>query len=229
MRVRVNEAGKRLLGSSDKCQAGNALVCCLGTRDLRKSSHENAPALLVLFLAMAVAVVSFAVTASAKPRTAQDPTAIPISAPYSDPATENIVGEFAGTFDVQRFVVEDGELQAVGRLVGSLTNNETGIAMPVNEIVSLPVDVAQSDGSCQILDLILGPLDVDLLGLVIHLDQVHLNITAQSGPGTCSATCCALWQARLMAPPVSMPSSPKSPTSSINCWECLDDRGLVVL
>ena len=29
----------------------------------------------------------------------------------------------------------------------------------------------------------LGPLNLDLLGLVVHLDTVHLNITAQQGPG----------------------------------------------
>ena len=38
-------------------------------------------------------------------------------------------------------------------------------------------------GSCQILDLVLGPLDLNLLGLLVHLDTVHLNITAQQGPG----------------------------------------------
>jgi hypothetical protein len=37
--------------------------------------------------------------------------------------------------------------------------------------------------SCQILNLVLGPLDLDLLGLKVHLDTVHLNITAQGGPG----------------------------------------------
>ena len=41
----------------------------------------------------------------------------------------------------------------------------------------------QATGSCEILDLVLGPLDLDLLGLVVHLDTVHLNITAEQGPG----------------------------------------------
>jgi hypothetical protein len=36
---------------------------------------------------------------------------------------------------------------------------------------------------CDILHLTLGPLDLDLLGLVIHLDRVVLDITAVSGPG----------------------------------------------
>jgi hypothetical protein len=43
--------------------------------------------------------------------------------------------------------------------------------------------VTQATGSCQILDLTLGPLDLNLLGLMVHLDTVHLNITAQHGPG----------------------------------------------
>ena len=49
--------------------------------------------------------------------------------------------------------------------------------------VTLPVTAAQGANSCQILDLTLGPLDLNLLGLVVHLDRVHLNITAQRGPG----------------------------------------------
>ena len=38
-------------------------------------------------------------------------------------------------------------------------------------------------GSCEILNLVLGPLDLNLLGLEVHLDQVVLNITAQAGAG----------------------------------------------
>jgi hypothetical protein len=37
--------------------------------------------------------------------------------------------------------------------------------------------------SCQILHLDLGPLDLTLLGLHVHLNEVVLDITAQSGPG----------------------------------------------
>jgi hypothetical protein len=37
--------------------------------------------------------------------------------------------------------------------------------------------------ACPVLNLVLGPLDLDLLGLQVHLDQVVLNIIAQSGAG----------------------------------------------
>ena len=71
---------------------------------------------------------------------------------------------------VTSFRVVDGALTAVGTVTSGATS--VPFAAPV-----------QAAGSCQILDLTLGPLDLDLLGLVVHLDTVHLNITAQSGPG----------------------------------------------
>ena len=37
--------------------------------------------------------------------------------------------------------------------------------------------------ACDVLNLVLGPLDLDLLGLQIHLDRIVLNIVAQSGAG----------------------------------------------
>jgi hypothetical protein len=37
--------------------------------------------------------------------------------------------------------------------------------------------------ACDILNLVLGPLDLDLLGLQVHLDRIVLNIVAQSGAG----------------------------------------------
>jgi hypothetical protein len=37
--------------------------------------------------------------------------------------------------------------------------------------------------TCDILHLVLGPLDLNLLGLVVHLDQVVLDITAETGAG----------------------------------------------
>jgi hypothetical protein len=36
---------------------------------------------------------------------------------------------------------------------------------------------------CPILNLVLGPLHLDLLGLVVDLNRVVLNLTAVSGPG----------------------------------------------
>ncbi len=122
-------------------------------------------------------------TAQAKPRTV-DPVAVPVTGTVADDpsTTANEAGTFAGTFDVTRFRVVDDQLTAVGTLTGTITNAAGDTAVPSQQI-SLPVDLAASDGSCQILHLVLGPLDLDLLGLQVHLDQVVLDITAQSGPG----------------------------------------------
>jgi hypothetical protein len=45
---------------------------------------------------------------------------------------------------------------------------------------------------CPILDLTLGPLDLNLLGLIVHLDTVHLVITADSEGGILGQLLCGL-------------------------------------
>ena len=90
-------------------------------------------------------------------------------------------GAFTGTFDLNRVRVQGGELVAVGTLTGTLTDAAGAVVGTVTNLaVSLPLQVT---GTCDILHLELGPLDLDLLGLVVHLDRVVLDITAESGPG----------------------------------------------
>ena len=70
------------------------------------------------------------------------------------------------------------------RATGAITiaGTFTDTANPAN-VTNFATDLLQATGSCEILDLVLGPLDLNLLGLEVHLDTVHLNITAQSGSG----------------------------------------------
>ena len=56
-------------------------------------------------------------------------------------------------------------------------------ASSVGDLPVAPGTVAPSVAGCQVLDLVLAPLDLDLLGLTVHLDRVHLNITAVPGAG----------------------------------------------
>jgi hypothetical protein len=88
---------------------------------------------------------------------------------------------FVGQFALQSFRFANGQLSAVGRLTGTLTNTVTGATQTVNQLVTIPI--TSISATCQILHLELGPLDLNLLGLVVHLDRVVLDITAQSGPG----------------------------------------------
>jgi hypothetical protein len=51
---------------------------------------------------------------------------------------------------------------------------------------------SQQAASCQVLDLVLGPLHLNLLGLIVDLSQVHLTITADPNGGTLGSMFCQL-------------------------------------
>ena len=106
---------------------------------------------------------------------------IPITNVDVTNAAGEVVGTFNGAFEVTRFRVQGGQLVAVGTLTGVVTDAAGNVLREVNRTVTLLVDVTQA--TCEILTLSLGPLDLDLLGLVIHLDEVNLTITAEQGPG----------------------------------------------
>ena len=99
----------------------------------------------------------------------------------------------------------------LGRLVCALANAEirfprTAIARinrelddaPIATRSSVPLRVATHQGTCQILDLILGPLHLDLLGLVVDLygqtkrDPVRVTITGEPGHGLLGDLLCSL-------------------------------------
>jgi hypothetical protein len=90
---------------------------------------------------------------------------------------------FTGRFRVDRFISRGGKSWAVGRLTGKAGKRSikrSNVAIPVTVGSQAP---ATGAAACPILHLVLGPLDLNLLGLTVHLNQVVLDITAQSGPG----------------------------------------------
>jgi hypothetical protein len=92
-------------------------------------------------------------------------------------------GTFNGVLSITRFVAQGGVISAVGTLTGTLTD---ALGNVLGTITNLPINIpltSTQGSSCQILHLELGPLDLNLLGLMIHLNRVVLDITAQSGPG----------------------------------------------
>jgi hypothetical protein len=88
-------------------------------------------------------------------------------------------GAFAGTFDITRFVVRNGQLLAAGTLTGTITGVTGNVIGTVTRNIQLPV--TNINGTCEILHLELGPLDLNLLGLRIQLNKVILDITAEQG------------------------------------------------
>jgi hypothetical protein len=133
---------------------------------------------LTLFLATAAAAVATLVLAPVAPAAPAAASPTSIAAPVTGTLPGG--GTFAGTFTPTHFFAQNGQLMVTGTLTGTLTDALGNVIGTVTQTITTAVT---GTGSCQILDLTLGPLDLNLLGLVVHLDTVHLNITAQSGPG----------------------------------------------
>ncbi|MFL5531900.1 MAG: hypothetical protein ACJ8BC_07990 [Gemmatimonadales bacterium] len=139
----------------------------------RSTGHRT----LALLLALATMILAIGLGTSTKAEAAPKP-ATPVTTAVTGATDAGV--PFVGSLAISRFAVVDGALTAVGTLTGTLGGTPID-ATPV----AVPVDTAATaaTASCEILDLVLGPLDLDLLGLVVHLDVVALNITAVPGPG----------------------------------------------
>jgi len=87
-----------------------------------------------------------------------------------------------GTLSNLQVVNQNGVATIVGNLTATVTDAANNVLGSVTNLpVSLPV--VGGSGTCQILHLDLGPLHLNLLGLVVDLNEVVLNVSAQSGPG----------------------------------------------
>jgi hypothetical protein len=110
---------------------------------------------------------------------------------------------FSGTMDILGFVNQGANVNAIASLTGTITPARGAAQEVTGAIVLVPVNVpatargiggsmnelstqgpsAQQATTCPILHLDLGPLDLNLLGLQVHLNEVVLDITAQGGSG----------------------------------------------
>jgi hypothetical protein len=119
---------------------------------------------------------------------AKNTTVLPVKGEYrnGDP-------KFDGTLTLRRFVKRNGKLKAVGRLDGTVFGRNGGEKGVVEgKKVTAPVRIRDAQNlaarsaalaTCDILRLVLGPLDLNLLGLRVQLNRVVLNITGETGPG----------------------------------------------
>ena len=128
---------------------------------------------------VAVLVIAPAVPAAPPSQRAATPLTAPVTGTATDPVT-GLVGTVTGTLTVTGFTVVNGALAAVGDLTVTVTDAAGDIIGTITQAVTIPL---QNTGSCRVLHLELGPLDLDVLGLMVHLDRVVLDVTAQAGPG----------------------------------------------
>jgi hypothetical protein len=106
-------------------------------------------------------------------------------------------GTFAGEVEIRRIALGEASRQFI--ITGVLQGKATSIDGKAHQVKQdFTTTAAITEGAagaaaaqhvviqqlaCSILNLDLGPLHLDLLGLVVDLAPVHLDITAQPGPG----------------------------------------------
>jgi hypothetical protein len=61
------------------------------------------------------------------------------------------------------------------------------VRLPVTDITT-----QQQDGTCQILFLDLGPIHLELLGLIIDINEIIISITADPAAGILGDLLCAI-------------------------------------
>jgi hypothetical protein len=95
---------------------------------------------------------------------------------------------FSGTYTIKKFVQRGGKAWAVGTLRGKLKNRSVtrrGVQMPA--AVVAPAQSSQvpvpTPGACQVLNLVLGPINLNLLGLRVATNQIRLLVEAVPGAG----------------------------------------------
>lgn len=103
-------------------------------------------------------------------------------------------GTVRGTFMPDRFFTRGGEAYANGILRATMRRGNGELVGRTTRRVSLPVktgsaaagtagQAAAQAQACDVLNLVLGPLDLNLLGLEVHLNRVVLDIVARAGAG----------------------------------------------
>jgi hypothetical protein len=137
---------------------------------------------LKLRLTTIIALLSFCtLTMAATGAMAQAPPTRTHSASAFVQGSDAAGDVLTGLVKITHIAIQGNQLVAQGVLNGTLTTADGTANTITNEAVTFPI--SGIDPSCQILNLTLGPLDLNLLGLTIHLNQVVLNITAVSGSG----------------------------------------------
>jgi hypothetical protein len=95
-------------------------------------------------------------------------------------ATDLIGSTLTGVLTITGVAVQNGQLVAVGTLTGTLTDALGNVIGTVTQAVTVPLQVS---GSCTILHLDLGPIDLNVLGLHVTTNEIVLDISADAAPG----------------------------------------------
>lgn len=172
--------------------------------------------LAALAALVAIAALAFAASATSSTTTAR------ASKPTATTGTATQVGAVTVRLTVNRFVKRGSRLYAVGTAISQFRPTAENAAKyptkTVRRAFTAPVRklkrIQSAQRICPVLDLTLGPLDLNLLGLMVHLDTVHLTITADSNGGLLGSLLCSL--AGRGSPGLSTMKAAKTLTRAVN-------------
>jgi hypothetical protein len=108
---------------------------------------------------------------------ASSPLVIPINAAG---------GAFTGTFTLSSFAIQNGQLVANGIVSGTDANGVSHfgtVTTAVSSTTSTAAPAAAAAAVCSILHLVLGPINLNVLGLQVTTNQIVLDINAIPGAG----------------------------------------------
>lgn len=92
------------------------------------------------------------------------------------------VGTFTGTLTTNSFTLVNGVVNAVGTISGTLTDAAGNVLGTItNQAITIPL--TSFTGTCTILTLHTGAINLSLLGLNVSLSPIDLVITATAAPG----------------------------------------------
>jgi hypothetical protein len=158
-------------------------------------TQRTALAITSAAVVTAAAIAVPVTTAGATPRAATTTAAVS----KAGTLTSHVFGTFGkfgkvrGTYTPVRSFTRGGKVYTQGVLRATLRRGSGAlVGRVVRQDVRLPLHQSATTSAartsaalatCAILHLTLGPLDLNLLGLTVHLNRVVLNIDAVSGAG----------------------------------------------
>ncbi|WP_447925753.1 ABC transporter substrate-binding protein [Georgenia muralis] len=105
-----------------------------------------------------------------------------LEGPLEVTGTDQLGNDFTGEITDLTAFVDNGVLMVTGSITDTLTGETDTFTTTVDDLFATG-DGSGGRGDCQILNLDLGPLDLDVLGLIVELDPIVLDLSADRGPG----------------------------------------------
>ena len=138
--------------------------------------------------------------------------------------------KFTGTYTISRFTQSGGKVYAVGQLKGKLKGRNvkrSGVRIPVELVRHEGATASQlpnpTQGACQVLDLVLQPIDLNLLGLRVATSRIEVLIEAIPGGGALLGNLlCAI--TGILDPQAAAPATPGLLTQVLNALLALLPR-----